>query len=53
MKTAAIVNPHSRAGRTGSEWPRIADLLARRLGPVETRFTAGHGHGIEIARELL
>jgi YegS/Rv2252/BmrU family lipid kinase len=53
VKTAAIVNPHSRNGRTGSEWPRIAEMLARRLGPVETRFTEDHGHGIEIARDLL
>ena len=53
MKTAVIVNPDSRAGRTGSEWPRIAALLARRLGTVETRFTERRGHGIEIARELL
>lgn len=53
MKTAAIVNPRSGNGKTGRNWPRIAEALAARLGPVETRFTESAGHGIALARQLL
>jgi diacylglycerol kinase (ATP) len=52
-KMAAVVNPHSAGGRTARQWPQVAQLLERRLGPVVTRFTDEHGAGISITRNLL
>jgi YegS/Rv2252/BmrU family lipid kinase len=53
MKTAVIVNPRSAGGRTGRRWTAVAETLAARLGPVETRFTERPGHGIVLTRALL
>ncbi|MBI1897651.1 MAG: diacylglycerol kinase family lipid kinase [Acidobacteria bacterium] len=53
MKTAAIVNPRSASGKTGKRWPRIAQQLEKRLGPVDTRFTERPAHAIDLARELI
>ncbi len=50
---ALIVNLHSAGGKTRKEWPQIARQIERRLGPVSARFTEGHGHAIQLTRELL
>jgi YegS/Rv2252/BmrU family lipid kinase len=52
-KVGAVVNPHSSGGRTARQWPELAHLLERRLGPVTTRFTHERGAGIPITRDLL
>ncbi len=53
MKTAAIVNPRSAAGKTGRRWPEMAAALDARLGRIEVRFTERPGHAIDLARDLL
>ncbi len=53
MKTAVVVNPQSRGGKTGREWGAVAGKLRAALGEFETRFTSRPGHGTEIARELV
>ncbi len=53
MRTAAIVNPHSAAGKTGRRWREVESLLASRLGPVHVRMTERAGQGTEAARALL
>jgi len=52
-KIAAVVNPHSAAGKTARRWPELANLLERRLGPVTTRFTGEQAAGIALTRGLL
>jgi diacylglycerol kinase (ATP) len=52
-KIAAIVNPHSAAGRTGKDWPELSRILEKQLGTVCVRFTRHQGDGITIAREFL
>ena len=39
MRTLAVVNPRSSAGRTGKEWPEIERELNRAIGPLETAVT--------------
>ena len=50
--TAAIVNPRAGSGAAGRHWPRVARLLAQRLGPVKACFTEGPGHATVLARQL-
>lgn len=52
-KIAAVVNPHSAAGRTARHWPQLAAMLESRLGHVITRFTDEPGAAIPITRALL
>lgn len=49
--TLLIVNPASRGGRTGREWPSIAARLGDRLGEVEVVRTAARRDATRIARE--
>jgi YegS/Rv2252/BmrU family lipid kinase len=48
-----ILNPHAAGGRASKRWPRIATLLADKLGPVEPRFTAHPGHATQLVRRAL
>ena len=50
--TAAIVNPSAGSGSAGRRWPRVARMLAERLGPVKAFLTDGPGHATTLAREL-
>ena len=52
MTAAAIVNPRAGSGAAGRRWPRVARMLAERLGPVNACFTEGPGHATALAREL-
>jgi YegS/Rv2252/BmrU family lipid kinase len=52
-KIAAVVNPHSAGGKTGREWPAIAEKLKRRAGPFTVRFTDSPGAGTALARQLI
>jgi len=52
-KIAAIVNPRAGGGKAGKRWPELENLLVRRLGSLETRFTEYGGHGMILARQLL
>src|ERR1035441_1923668 len=52
MKAAVIVNAHAEAGVARLRWPRAARMLARRLGPVEVRFTRKAGDAAALAAEL-
>ena len=52
MTVAAIVNPRAGSGAAGRRWPRVARMLAERLGPVNACFTEGPGHATALAREL-
>ena len=49
MKLAAIVNPHSAAGRTGKLWPE----MAHQFGHMDVLFTQGPNHATQLARQLL
>lgn len=51
-KTGVVVNPYSAGGKAGKRWSGLSDALARRLGPLEVRYTDKQGHGIELARSL-
>ena len=46
-----IVNPASRGGQGGADWPAAAAALRSHFGPFECRFTAGPGDASRIARE--
>ena len=50
--TAAIVNPSAGSGSAGRRWPRVARMLAERLGPVKAFLTDGPGHATTLARAL-
>jgi diacylglycerol kinase (ATP) len=50
--TAVIVNPSAGSGTARRRWPRVARILAERLGPVKACFTEGPGHATALAREL-
>jgi YegS/Rv2252/BmrU family lipid kinase len=52
MKAAVIVNAHAEGGVARLRWPRAARMLARRLGPVEVRFTRKAGDAAVLAHEL-
>jgi len=52
-KTIFIVNPNASIGSTGKEWPCIRDLAEKRLGPIETYFTAGPGDAARLTRHAL
>ena len=45
-----IVNPASRGGAGGRDWPSAASTLATHFGAFECRFTESTGHAVEIAR---
>jgi YegS/Rv2252/BmrU family lipid kinase len=49
MKLAAIVNPHSAAGRTGRLWPDIA----HQFDHMHVCFTAAPNHATQLTRQLL
>jgi len=46
-----IVNPASRGGAGGRDWPSAASTLATHFGAFECRFTESKGHAVEIARD--
>lgn len=48
-----ILNPRAAGGRAAKRWPRIATLLANKLGSVEPRFTAHPGHATQLVRRAL
>jgi len=52
-KPIAILNPRAAGGRAAKHWPRIARILAARLGAVEPRFTAHPGHATQLVRRAL
>lgn len=47
-KTLAVVNPNSANGRTGKEWPKIADELARHDRDFQYVFTTHRGHATDL-----
>jgi YegS/Rv2252/BmrU family lipid kinase len=52
-KSIAILNPSAAGGRAAKHWPRIARILAAKLGPIEPRFTAHPGHATQLVRRAL
>jgi YegS/Rv2252/BmrU family lipid kinase len=46
-----IVNPQSRRGQSGRDWPGAAAALRAHFGAFECRFTEAAGHASKIARE--
>jgi YegS/Rv2252/BmrU family lipid kinase len=46
-----IVNPASRRGEAGRDWPGAAAALRAHFGAFECRFTQAAGHASRIARE--
>jgi YegS/Rv2252/BmrU family lipid kinase len=46
-----IVNPKSRRGEAGRDWPGAAAALRVHFGAFECRFTEAAGHASRIARE--
>jgi YegS/Rv2252/BmrU family lipid kinase len=46
-----IVNPASRRGKAGRDWPGAAATLRVHFGAFECRFTESVGHASRIARE--
>ena len=48
-----ILNPQAAGGRASKRWPRIAAVLADKLGPVEPRFTEHPGHATQLVRQAL
>jgi YegS/Rv2252/BmrU family lipid kinase len=46
-----IVNPASRGGRGGRDWPAAASALRTHFGAFECRFTERPGDAVRIARE--
>ncbi|HUG82194.1 MAG TPA: diacylglycerol kinase family protein [Bryobacterales bacterium] len=53
LKPIAILNPRAAGGRAAKHWPRIARILAARLGAVEPRFTTHPGHATQLVRRAL
>lgn len=51
QRTLAIVNPHSRNGRTGRRWERVEARLRDALGPLEVERTRAPRDAERIARE--
>jgi diacylglycerol kinase (ATP) len=47
----AIVNPRSGGGLDPRRWARLVGPITEGLGPFDTRFTEGTGHGRQLARE--
>jgi diacylglycerol kinase (ATP) len=50
-RTLVIVNPRSRGGRTGRQWPAIEQRLRAALGPLEVEPTRAPRDAERIARE--
>jgi YegS/Rv2252/BmrU family lipid kinase len=48
----AIVNPAAGNGSAGRRWPAIAETIARHGYDLESAFTTGPGHAIELARRF-
>jgi diacylglycerol kinase (ATP) len=48
-----IVNPMSGAGRTRSRWPALLRAIQRRELEPDVQFTAGVGHGYDLALAAL
>jgi diacylglycerol kinase (ATP) len=46
-----IVNPASRGGAGGRDWPSAAVALATYFGTFDCRFTESAGHAVDIAEE--
>ncbi len=53
VKTMAIVNPASAAGRTKQCWERIQQALHKSLGVCDAVFTEYPGHATSLARDAL
>lgn len=53
MTIGVVVNPAAGGGRLGAVWPRLAELLEARLGPLRTLFTSGPGQGGTLAEQHL
>ena len=52
-KHFVLVNPRSRAGRTGKRWPLISEQLTRYIGKFEHGFTAGPMDAAQQVRRAL
>lgn len=53
MRTRVIVNPMARKGGSGRDWPRLRQLLERRLGPVDAVMTGAPGDATVLARQAV
>jgi len=52
-RTAVIVNPASAGGKTGRAWPRISDLLRKRLGEFTPYITTAPRDATALSRQAL
>lgn len=52
MVVGVVVNPVAGSGRMRSKWPRIEEVLAGRLGPLDVKETGGRGEACDLARQL-
>jgi len=52
-QAVAILNPRAGGGTAARRWPRIAEALKQRIGPVEARFTERPDHASELTRQAL
>jgi YegS/Rv2252/BmrU family lipid kinase len=52
-RTAVIVNPASAGGKTGRAWPRVSELLQKRLGAVTVFTTTASREATTLTRQAL
>jgi len=53
FKTFVVVNPYSANGRTGKNWPRIADAVRDAIGPFDFALTTRPMEAADVTREAL
>lgn len=53
FKTFCVVNPHSANGRTGKNWPKIAEAVREAVGPFDFALTTRPLEAPDISREAL
>lgn len=52
-KTAAVVNPHAAAGRTGAVWRRLEPIFKETVGEFSFLETQRPGHATQLVRQAL
>jgi YegS/Rv2252/BmrU family lipid kinase len=52
-KTTAIVNPQASSGAAKKRWETVREVLTKRFGALETRYTEAPGHASALCREAL
>ena len=53
QRVTVIVNPRSKLGATGSEWPAMERALRATWPSLQAKLTTGQGHATALTREAL